>query len=43
MKTPTLNKLSPLGREQVIYLDAKLREVEEELSFNFSLLNGSIL
>jgi hypothetical protein len=30
MKTSTLNKLTPQGREEVIRLEARLREIQEE-------------
>ena len=33
MKTSTLNKLSPEAREQVISIEGRLREIQEEKAF----------
>ncbi len=39
MKLSILNKLSPEGREQVICLEGKLREISEELASTGLILN----
>jgi hypothetical protein len=38
MNQKTLAKLSPEGREAIIRMEAKLKEIEEEKSFLDSLL-----
>ena len=40
METKILNKLSPEGREQIILLEGKLREIEQELIETEILIKG---
>jgi len=43
MKTEILNKLTPEGRERIIYLEGQLRQCDEEITEIDALLSKNML
>lgn len=42
MRLDLLDKLSPEGREQVILLEGKLRELREDIDMSFLVVEGEL-